>query len=168
MVNQVCHSQGAQVIVAGVATDRERLDLASETGAFRSVDQTQEDLAEIVYGIKSEGADITFECSGIAAALNTALELTRRGKAIQMGVFSNAKESILTDLILHKELEYIGSRSQKPSSWRTALNLLERGTVVPERIVSSIVDLRDWRVGFEAMIKGGHMKTVIHPNPDLK
>ena len=63
--------------------------------------------------------------------------------------------------ILHKEICYAGSRSQKPSSWEKAIQLLEAGTVVPENIVTSIVPLENWREAFEASIRGEGVKAVI-------
>ena len=114
MVAQVCKSQGATVIVAGMATDTERFEIVMKNGADRAVDQTKEDLSAIIKEITGgEGVDISFECSGAVPAANKALEITRRkGKVVQMGVFPEPKELIWTDLILHKEICYMGSRSQ--------------------------------------------------------
>jgi len=164
MVAQVCKSQGARVIVAGLASDTERLAIAMKAGADRTVDQTKEDLASLVREMTDgEGVDIAFECSGAVPAANKALEITRRkGKVVQMGVFPEAREPIWTDLILHKEICYVGSRSQKPSSWETAIRLLEDGTVVPEKIVTTVVPLEDWRSAFDASIRGEGVKGVIH------
>ena len=163
MVAQVCKSQGAKVIVAGIASDTERFEIVMKNGADRVVDQTKEDLAAIIKEMTDgEGVDIAFECSGAVPAANKALEITRRkGKVVQMGVFPEAKEPIWTDLILHRELCYMGSRSQKPSSWDTAIQLLEAGTVIPEKIVTAIVPLKDWRTAFEASIRGEGVKAVI-------
>ena len=170
MVAQVCKARGATVIVAGLTSDQERFDIALANGADRAVDQMKEDLAAIVKEMTNqEGVDIAFECSGAVPAANKALEITRRkGTVVQMGVFPEAKESIWTDLILHKEINYVGSRSQKPSSWRTSIELLGAGTVVPEKIVSKIVSLENWREGFEMSMRGEGVKAVICCNEDLE
>ena len=108
-------------------------------------------------------------CSGAVPAANKALEVVRRkGTVVQMGVFPEAKVPIWTDLILHKEINYVGSRSQKPSSWRTSIRLLGEGTVVPEKIVSRIVSLEDWREGFEMSMRGEGVKAVICCDPALE
>lgn len=170
MVAQVCKAQGATVIVAGIASDTQRLEIALKNGADRVVDQTREDLAAIIKEMTDgEGVDIAYECSGAVPAANKALELTRRkGKVIQMGVFPEAKEPVWTDYILHRELCYMGSRSQKPSSWRTALKLLEAGTVVPEKIITTIVPLENWREAFESSIRGEGVKGVICCNEGME
>jgi L-iditol 2-dehydrogenase len=169
MVAQVAKARGATVIVAGLSSDQERFEIALQNGADRAVDQSKESLSDIVSEMTNGvGVDIAFECSGAVPAANKALEITRRkGKVVQMGVFPEAKEPIWTDLILHKEICYVGSRSQKPSSWRTAIELMKARTVVPEKIVTKIVSLAEWREGFEASIRGEGVKAVICCNEDL-
>lgn len=169
MVAQVCKARGATVLVAGLASDAERLALARQNGADRVIDQSSEDIDAIVKELTGgNGVDIAFECSGAVPAVNKALQIVRRkGKVVQMGVFPKEKEEIFTDLILHKEIEYMGSRSQKPSSWRTSIQLLGEGTVVPDKIVTDIVSLEDWRNGYDAMMRGEGVKGVIVCNPEL-
>lgn len=170
MVMQVAKSQGATVIVAGLSHDAERFEIAKSAGADRCVDQQTENIKDIVMEMTNGvGADKCFECSGAVPAANKALELVRRkGTVVQMGVFPQSHESIWTDLILHHEINYVGSRSQKPSSWVKALELLAAGTVVPEKIVTSIDPLEKWRDGFDKMIRGEGAKGVIVLDDGLK
>lgn len=170
MVAQVAKSQGATVIIAGLTSDAERFDIAKTNGADITVDQSKEDLSALVNKVTNNvGVDVAFECSGAIAAANKALEITRRkGKVIQMGVFSDEKAPIRVDYILHREIEYVGSRSQKPSSWRTSIELMKAGLVIPEKIVTLISDLKDWREAFDASIRGEGVKAVICCNPNLE
>ncbi|NLH00306.1 MAG: alcohol dehydrogenase catalytic domain-containing protein [Clostridiales bacterium] len=169
MVAQVAKSLKATVIVAGLSTDAERFAIAKANGADIVVNQEKEDLSEIVKELTNGvGVDISFECSGSVAAANKALEITRRkGKVVQMGVFADAKVPIRADYILHKEIVYVGSRSQKPSSWVTSIHLLKEGLVVPEKIVTLITDLKDWRDAFNASLNGEGVKAVICCNPGM-
>ena len=163
MVAQVAKGQGATVIVAGLSHDANRFELAKKAGVDRCVDQQSEDLKEIVMEMTNNvGADKCFECSGAVPALNKALEIVRRkGTVVQMGVFENTHETIWTDLILHREIVYVGSRSQKPTSWATALKLMEERKVDPGKIIGQLLPLQDWREGFENMMKGEVTKGVI-------
>jgi len=169
LLAQVARSQGAYVIIAGISTDAQRLALAKKNGADKTICQTEEDLSAFVSAHTGGiGVDTAFECSGAVPALNKALEIVKKkGKVIQMGVFPNEKETIATDLILHKEIAYTGSRSQRPSSWRTSITLLEQAHVVPERIVTKVVPLVNWREAFDATMKGDGAKAVICCNEDL-
>lgn len=169
MVAQVCKSQGAKVIVADITSGRSRLDMALANGADYAVDQLTEDLGQRVKDLTGgEGADLAFECSGSVAAANKALEIVRRkGTVVQMGVFAEPKALIWTDLILHREINYIGSRSQKPSSWEISIELLRDGIVKPENIISKIVTLENWREAFDLFLRGEGVKGVILCNEDL-
>lgn len=169
LLSQVAKARGAYVILAGLTSDAERFEIGKKSGVDRTVDQMSENIDEIVKEITGGvGVDKVFECSGAVAALNKGLEIVKKtGKVIQMGVFPKEKECIATDLILHKEIEYVGSRSQKPSSWEKSIELLAAGTVVPENIVTGIVDLDNWREGFEASIRGEGAKAVIRCNDDI-
>lgn len=170
MVAQVAKARGATVIVAGLTNDSARFAIARDFGVDRTVDQLTEDLHAIVMELTDGvGAHKCFECSGAVPAANMALKTVRRkGRVIQMGVFPHSQETISTDLILHKEIEYVGSRSQKPSSWTTSIALMAQGTVVPEKIVTSIMPLAQWRDGFDKMSRGEGAKAVICCDDSLK
>ena len=170
MVSQVAAAQGAVVIMAGLSCDRERLQIARSCGIHRVVDQQEENLSEIVAAMtEGRGVDMVFECSGAVPALNTGLEQVRKkGTVVQMGVFSNSRETIATDLILHHEIQYMGSRSQKPSSWRLALELMASQKIRPEKIVTNISPLEQWRTAFSLIAGGGGCKGVLQCNEGLE
>ena len=169
MVSQVACACGAKVILAGLSSDRERLRIAEECGIHRTVDQQSEDLAAVVHEMTGGlGVDVAFECSGAVPAANKALELVKKkGSVVQMGVFSHERESIATDLILHHEIQYMGSRSQKPSSWELALKLMAEGNIKPEKIVTNTAPLEVWRNIFEFIAAGHGCKGVICCSKDI-
>ena len=170
LVSQTAAAQGAVVIMAGLSSDRERLQIARSCGIHRVVDQQEESLTEVIAAMSGgRGADMIFECSGAVPALNTGLELVRKqGTVVQMGVFSHSRESIATDLILHHEIQYIGSRSQKPSSWKLALELMASQKINPEKIVTNISPLDQWRSAFEFIAEGRGCKGVLRCNEDIE
>ena len=83
-----------------------------------------------------------------------------------MGVFPQEQMTIATDLILNKEIEYIGSRSQKPSSWEKSIALLAKGVVIPEMIVTKICSLDEWETAFAVSMRGEGVKTVLRCSDD--
>jgi L-iditol 2-dehydrogenase len=169
LLAQVAKSQGAYVILAGINSDIERFKIAKKIGIDKTVDQTKEDLSAIIFELTDNiGADKVFECSGSIQALNKGLEVVKKkGTLIQMGVFPENVMSVDTNLILNKEIEYIGSRSQKPSSWKKSLEILEEGIVIPEMIVTKISELTDWRDAFNSSIRGEGVKAVIKCNEEF-
>ena len=160
---QVAKAQGATVIITGITQDQHRLDLALELGVDYAVDSQKTDLAEFVLSkTDGYGADKVYECSGSVFATNQALKLTaKQGHFVQVGMFPT--ESIDLDItsIQQREIRYIGCRSQKPSSWIKAIDLLDSGKVDAEALVTKIYPLEQWREAFEAVMGGQEIKVLI-------
>ena len=55
----------------------------------------------------------------------------------------------------------MGTRTQKPSAWRTSLQLMEEGLVRPEKVVTMITDLDNWEEGFTKSKNAEEVKVVI-------
>ena len=163
LLSQVVKSQGAYVILAGVTKDRERLDLAKKLGIDLVVDLLQEDLDAIVMEkTNGYGANKVFDCSGVIHAVNQGLRLAKKkGDFVQVGLFAKVKNELDQEAIIQREIRYIGSRSQKPSSWVTSLELLRDKKVDTETLVTKMVDLENWRDGIEAAMQGSEIKVVI-------
>jgi L-iditol 2-dehydrogenase len=156
-------SQGAVVILAGVSADSGRLQLARELGVQKTVDLQTENLADVVNTMtKGLGPSPVFECSGNVTALNTALQLAaKQADVVQLGIFNNQYNEIDTSVFFPKELRMVGTRTQKPSSWRTAIQLMAAGALVPEKLVSGIIPLANWLEAFQTVKDRKGIKTVI-------
>lgn len=163
LLSQVAKSQGAYVILSGVSKDKKRLDFALELGVDMVVDSQTEGLDEIVMEkTNGYGADKGFDCSGVAPAVNQGLKLIRKqGDFVQVGIFAKRYDEIDLESIVQREIRYIGSRSQKPSSWVTSLKLLEEGKVDTEVLITKIVELENWNEALDAVLEGNEIKAVI-------
>ncbi|MCL2588043.1 MAG: zinc-binding dehydrogenase [Oscillospiraceae bacterium] len=159
----IAKAVGATVILAGVADDTEKLSLARELGIDRIVNQETEDMAAVVAEMTGGfGVSKVFECSGNVRALNVGLALAgRQADIVQLGIFTKPMNEIDTSGFFPRELRYIGSRTQKPSSWRKTIALMASGAVVPERLVTRIIALEEWESGFQTLMNRQGIKTVI-------
>jgi L-iditol 2-dehydrogenase len=168
LCSMIALGQGARVILAGVTRDEERLALARKLGVHRTVVIEKEDLTGIVMEMTGKkGPSPVFECSGSLNALNMALGIAaKKADVVQLGVFSRQYNEIDTSVFLSKELRLVGSRTSKPSSWRTAVRLMSDGTVVPEKFVTAIVDLENWLSGFTAFKDHQGIKTVLRSSSE--
>lgn len=166
LLSMVAKAKGATVILAGITKDEKRFELARSLNIDVIVDQQKEDLKEIVMKMtNNKGVDKIFECSGVIIATNKGLELVKKkGEVIQIGVFEDEYNGINTSLVFNKEIRYIGCRSQKPSSWEKAIDLMASGLIVPEQIVTKVVELQQWRDGFENSMNCEEVKVVIKIN----
>ncbi|MEK4718945.1 MULTISPECIES: zinc-binding dehydrogenase [Priestia] len=160
---QVVKAQGAFVILAGITKDQKRLELAKSLGVDVAVDIQKESLEEIVLTYTNGyGVDKLFECSGAVQALNQGLPLVKKkGTFVQVGIFSEKLNLLDQESIIQREITYIGTRSQKPSSWHIALKLLEEKKINTEKMITKIVPLDYWRQGFEAVLSGNEIKVLV-------
>ena len=163
MLCQLLLSQGAKVILAGVTADLDRLEFAKSFGVQIAVDQLKQNLEEIVMiETGGRGVDCVFECSGVVAALNAGLRLAaKKADVVQLGLFPEQMNLIETGVFFSKELRYVGSRTQKPSSWEKAIELMRTGKVSLEQFVSRVIPLEDWRSGFDAVRNHYAIKVVV-------
>jgi L-iditol 2-dehydrogenase len=94
--------------------------------------------------------------------VNAALPLTKKkGHFVQVGIFAERFNALDQESIVQREIEYIGCRSQKPSSWRTGLELLEAGKIDADKLITKVVSLEDWREGFDAVMSGEELKVLV-------
>ena len=146
---QVAKAAGAKVIVSGTADDSERLALAAKLGADATVDVTAADLAKTVNDLTAgRGVDVAVECAGNDRAVRSAIDaLRKQGQYLQLGLLGRNLQ-LAFDTILYKELKVTGSISSRDVSWRRAIELVDRGDVRPELLVSGEYPLEGWEEAF--------------------
>lgn len=163
LVAQVAKAQGAKVILSGITRDVPRLKLAEEIGIDIVVDTLKEDLSSVVLmETAGYGADKVFDCSGSVVAVNAALPLVKKkGDFVQVGLFAEKLNVLDEESIIQREIRYIGSRSQKPSSWKLAIDLLANNKIATEKMITKIFELKDYRDAFETVMAGNEIKVLI-------
>ncbi len=163
LTGMVCKSQGAKVVIAGLTKDEKRFEVARTLGFDRIVDQMKEDLGTVMNEMTDGiGPDKIYECSGALPALNRSFELIRKkGEVVQIGVFAKDINEVNVGIFFPKEIHYMGTRTQKPSAWRTSLQLMAEGLVQPEKVVTMITDLDNWEEGFTKSKNAEEVKVVI-------
>ncbi len=161
---QIAKAAGAKVLVAGTADDRARLKLAARLGADATVDVSADDLAGAVSGLTAGwGADVAVECSGSDRGVRSAIDaLRRQGRLLQLGL--HGRDMLLPfDTVVYKELRVTGSISSRDVSWRRAIELVERGEVRPELLVSGEYPLDDWESAFRMHAERTGLKILFRP-----
>ncbi len=163
---QVAMASGARVIVAGTSRDSARLALVKRLGAFQTVNVEEGDLeGAVAEATGSAGVDMAIEAVGAAASVQACFEAVRKGgQILQVGL---PGEPVAVDLtrLAWKEIRLAGTFGQKYSAWRKALRFLEEGKVDTEAMVSDVLPLADWEVGFRIMERGEGLKVLLEPFP---
>ena len=83
------------------------------------------------------GAHSVFECSGADGVLENVHTLLRKGGRIVLLAFFHHPPSVDVDKLINNELELVGSRGKRASSFRTALRLVEAGHIDLEPVIGA-------------------------------
>ncbi len=155
LVAQVARAVGATVVLVGRRRHAERLALARRLGIQHAVDGDSTDVPALV-GELSEGlgARAVYECSGAAKVLESSLGLLQRGGRVVLVAFFRSAPELDIDLVINSELELVGTRGKRPSSYRRALALIADGQVQLEPLVDHQVPLGEWQRGLELLAAG--------------
>lgn len=157
---QVARAAGGSVVVVGTDRDEVRLAAAERLG-FRTAPAGDGSATRALGG--GWGPDVVVECSGSAQAMAAGLELLRRGgRYVQIGQTDRAVPVRLAQASFH-ELTISGGFASTPRSWRRAMDLLVRGTVRLEPLLTEVAPLTDWQRVFADTAAARGIKYVLDP-----
>ena len=165
LVMEVLKNFVSKVIVTEVS--QKRLQLARELGADVAIDVTKEDPLKKVIELTGTGrsfagkgggcADIVMECSGVAVALQQAIEMTRAGGHIVLVGLFEEDVPINVNHVIHKQLNLISSFGwgKKPVNQeiKEAIRLLADGKVNVKPLISHQFPLDRIMEAFEVQTK---------------
>jgi (R,R)-butanediol dehydrogenase / meso-butanediol dehydrogenase / diacetyl reductase len=159
LIALVSQAWGAQVVVS--EPDTFRRTLLTDLG-LSAVDPTATDLAAFVEEwTAGAGAAVAFEVSGTAAGVGAAVgALAVRGRLVVVGIHARPPEVDL-HRVFWRELTLIGARVYERADYDTAVEMIHRGDVPAEQLISRIVPLADAADAFTALSGGGVMKVLI-------
>ena len=159
LIALVCRASGARVLVS--EPDPYRRQLVADLG-LRTVDPVAEDLPALVDGwTGGAGAAVAFEVSGAAAGVGAAVDvLAVRGRLVLVAIHSRPREVNL-HRFFWRELTLIGARVYERADFDTAVDLIHRGDVPAEQLISRVVPIADVADAFTALGAGGVMKVLI-------
>jgi len=147
LVGQVAKVGGARVIICGLPGDEKRLALAKDLGVDFALNLQTMDISRFISEITNGyGADVVFECAGAPAAVQLGLKLLN-----------------LDDVLFGREINLIGSHTQRPSSWTKALRLMREEKVNLEPLITHQFPLTEWEKGFKIAKERNSIKVVLYP-----
>ena len=162
---QVPGAVGATVVLIGRSRHADKLALARRLGVHHTVDSETEDVEAVVKSLTDGyGAHSVFECSGADGVLEDVHTLLRKGGRIVLLAFFHHPPSLDVDKLINNELELVGSRGKRASSFRTALRLVEIGHIDLESVIGARLPLDEWEKGIELVSQG--VKVVLEVRPE--
>ena len=150
-----------------VVTDvnEERLEMARNAGADLVLNPAKVDIVDEIKKISDGyGCDVFIEASGHPSAIEQGLEMIRNlGTLVVFGVFKSPVTvdwSIIGD---RKELNIHGSHLG-PHCYPIAINMLAKGHLPMDVIISHSLELKDFQKGIDLAMSGqGALKVALRP-----
>jgi threonine dehydrogenase-like Zn-dependent dehydrogenase len=128
------------ITVTGLASDRDRLDLALELGADHAVEVDPEHVVEQVNAATGGLAhDVVVDCTPLSlSSVTDAVNLVaRKGTVVLAGVKGHGRNAPMpVDLFENKQVTMRGAVSRSMESMELAIRLLEAGGLPFERFAS--------------------------------
>jgi D-arabinose 1-dehydrogenase-like Zn-dependent alcohol dehydrogenase len=150
----VAAALGATVVAVDLFD--EKLAMAEDLGADETINAR--DVADVpgeVRDVTDGGADVSVDALGIAETCrNSVHSLDTFGQHVQVGLTTKAEGgevSLPTDLMVRKEIEFIGSHGMQPTRYDEIFRMVERGRVRPDAVVTRRVGLDDLNDRLAAM-----------------
>ena len=149
LIAQVAKGIGADVIISEVSDVRR--EFAEESGV-RTVNPMEDDLNAVVQDwTDGKGADVVFEVTGVAPAVETMTEIAAvRGRICMVAIHSKAPPVNLFHFFW-KELEMVGARVYEAADFDQAIAMVANGDLDLEPFITSINTIEDIATAFSSM-----------------
>jgi 2-desacetyl-2-hydroxyethyl bacteriochlorophyllide A dehydrogenase len=159
LIASVARDAGAHVMVAEV--DAARRSRVAGLG-LEVIDPNAADLAaEVQRWTGGVGADVVFEVSGAAAAARSTTALAKvRGTIVVVAIHSAAREIDL-QRVFWRELRLLGARVYQRSDFNCAVDLLQRGLIPAEALISGVVPIEEISSAIDDLSAGRAMKVLV-------
>ena len=147
----IASAVGARVVA--VDLNESALRLAKELGAEALVNGRGDPVPQILE-LTDGGARVSLDAVGSAAAAATSVACLRpRGRHVQVGLLlgPDARAPLPMDRVIARELEIYGSHGMAARDYPGLIDLVTAGTLHPDRLVGSVVDLEGAGVALAAM-----------------
>jgi L-iditol 2-dehydrogenase len=161
---QLAAAAGAGTLIA-VDVVESRLTRARDLGATHAMFADEFLVKRIYNDILPDGPDLVFEAAGTFDAAQAAFDLCRRGTRVNMfGVIIPGEVPVSPADIHFLETRVDASFSVNPRVMERSIELMAKGKVHPERIVTHQFPLREMAAALEAMESPDRVKVMIRPS----
>ena len=155
---------GCGLIIA-VDLDQTRLELAHRLGADIGLRPDVDDvLAGVFKYTTNRGADVAIEAVGITPTINLGIRCLRKGGTLTLvGTFAQTPELLLQEVV-YRQLNLLGAVASC-GEFPACLDLIARGEVNVDAIVSAVAPLADGPSWFERLYSGEKdlIKVILSP-----
>ena len=162
---QLAKARGARVI--GITRSSEKRAMAERLGADVTIPGGDDAIQKVRELTEGRGADLTIETTGIMNQLAASVHMTRfGGKVLMFGIFTVKQGDLPFYDLYFKEISLISARVAKPEDYTACIDLVARGQVQLEPLVSDVMPLGSLKeaIGLLSSDSGQRMKIILEHN----
>jgi len=158
---QLAKARGAGKVI-GISRSRFKNDLAKQLGADVAIESGPSAVAKVLEETDGRGADVVIECTGVMTSIADAIRMARfGGKIVMFGISSATSGSLPFYDLYFKELTLINSRAATAQDFPVMIDLVNRGAVRLEPLVTHRMALEELRVALEMVEDGDERRLKI-------
>jgi L-iditol 2-dehydrogenase len=164
LVVQALRWAGCGTIIA-VDLDSRKLEMAKQLGADFTINSKEADVPEEIKKLtRGRGSDVALEVVGMTATVQMAIASVRKGGTITLVGNLSPKIELPLQQVVTRELNVLGSCASN-GEYPACIDLLARGAIKVEPLISARISLEDGPEWFEKLYKGeaGLMKVIVDP-----
>lgn len=164
---EIAKARGARPII--LERIPERLEFAVSLGVEAAIlaDDDTDVIAAVQALTEGRGADVAIVAAPSKSAQDQAVRMVRRrGRVVLFGGLPkhDPLTSLDSNIIHYSELTIFGAFSYHPRFHQIALDLLARGRIQTEKIITGVYPLELLLDAFQAAMTGQEVKVIITPN----
>jgi 2-desacetyl-2-hydroxyethyl bacteriochlorophyllide A dehydrogenase len=160
---QLAKARGAYPVI-GITRSASKRELAESLGADLTIPGGPGAIEKVREATQGRGADLIVETTGVVPSLADAVKMARVGGRLLLFGIITAKEGALPFYDLYfKELALINARVAKPEDYPNSIDLVQRGIVRLEPLVSNVMQLGELNdaMGMLGSDNGQRMKIIL-------
>ncbi|PID86131.1 MAG: hypothetical protein CSB13_04545 [Chloroflexi bacterium] len=163
---EIAKARGARPFI--IEMNPQRLEAAKTLGVEAAILADGRDvIAEIRALTSGYGVDVAITAAPSGVAQTQAVQMVRkRGRVVLYGGLPKTKPTaeLNTNIIHYDELTVLGAFSYHPRFHQLALEMLSRGQIQTDKIITNTYPLDDVVKAFESAKAGQEIKAIITPN----
>lgn len=154
---------GARVLVTGLSVDKLRFEIAEKLGLETLNIETESLEERVMKDTGGKGADIAFVAVGAPPAIKQATQIIKkRGLVTVIGIFGKEVSLDMT-WVVRREIKIHGAYDAKPVNFPQSIDLINRGLVDVDSILTHKLSLDQTQEGFKVALDKTGGKVVFNP-----
>jgi 2-desacetyl-2-hydroxyethyl bacteriochlorophyllide A dehydrogenase len=160
---QLAKARGAGQVI-GITRTTEKRELAQRLGADLTLASDDGTIQKVMEATEGRGADLIIDTTGAIPSLADAIHMARfGGRLLLFGIITATEGALPFYQLYFKELALINARVAKSEDYPESIDLVRRGIVRLEPLISHVMPFRELRtaIGMLSSEGGQRMKIIL-------